>query len=310
MSAEYVAAVINSTIRMMTPVLFAALGSALCSRVRVFNIALEAQMLIAAFTGILVNYYTTNVWISVLAAVVSGMLVAFVVAILQVKLKASDMVVGTSMNLLVGGLTTYLLFITFNTKGSFQDSSMKGLPKIALPIIKDIPFLSTVFSRLTILDYLAIFTAIGMFFFMFRTVSGFRVLAVGVNKQAAISQGMNADRTQIMAVTFSGLLCGLGGVLLSLGQVVLYTENMTSGRGFFAMAAANLGRSHPIGVIISSFFFGFAEALGNSLQGTAIKSQLTMALPYVVTIIALVFSGGKVFKSKTKCKPEPADEKA
>lgn len=298
MDANYIAVVINSTIRMMTPVLFAALGSALCSRVKVFNIALEAQMLMGAFVAIWVNYFTHSVLLSVIAAALSGMFVALLVAILQVKFEASDMVIGTSMNLLVSGLTTFLLFITFHTKGAFQDSSLKGLPKIALPILKDIPFIGTVFSRLTILDYLALVAAVGLYVFLFKTISGFRLLSVGINKEAVVSQGINAERIQIMAVVFSGLLCGLGGVLLTLGQVTLYTENITSGRGFFAMAASNLGRTHPIGIIISSFFFGFAESIGNNLQGTAIKSQLTMALPYIVTILALVFSGGKLKKQK------------
>lgn len=298
MDMNYVAVVINGTIRMMTPVLFAALGSALCSRVKVFNIALEAQMLMGAFVAIWVNYLTRNVFLSVLAAAGAGMLVALLVAVLQVKFEARDMVVGTSMNLLVAGLTTFLLFITFHTKGAFQDTSLKGLPKIALPIIKDIPVLGAVFSNLTILDYLAVVTAVILYVFLFKTVSGFRLLSVGINKKAVISQGINAERIQIMAVVFSGFLCGLGGVLLTLGQVVLYTESITSGRGFFAMAASNLGRAHPIGIIISSFFFGFAEAIGNNLQNTAIKSQLTMALPYIVTILALVLSSGRLKQNR------------
>lgn len=298
MDANYIAVVINGTIRMMTPVLFAALGSAICSRVKVFNIALEAQMLMGAFVAIWVNYFTRNVFLSVMAAAGSGMLIALLVAILQVKFDASDMVVGTSMNLLVAGLTTFLLYITFNSKGAFNDPSLRGLPKIALPIIKDIPVLGGIFNNLTILDYLAVIMAVVLYVYLFKTVSGFRLLSVGINKKAVISQGINAEKIQILAVVFSGFLCGLGGVLLTLGQVVLYTENITSGRGFFAMAASNLGRAHPIGIIISSFFFGFAQAIGNNLQGTAIKSQLTMALPYIVTVLALVFSSGKLRKAK------------
>jgi simple sugar transport system permease protein len=116
---------------------------------------------------------------------------------------------------------------------------------------------------------------------------------VGINKNAVVSQGSNADRIQMMAVMFSGFLCGLGGVVLSLGQVTLYTEGMTAGRGFIALAANSLGRRHPIGVLISSGFFGSVQAIGNALQGTVIRSQLTMALPYLVTILALVFTSGK-----------------
>lgn len=294
---EYCAVVINSTIRMMTPVLYAALGSAICSKVWVFNIALEGQMLSAAFTAIVVNYFTGSVLLSVLAAMLAGMFVALVVGILQVKFQARDMVVGTSVNLLVSGATTFLLFTIFGTKGAFNDSSLKGLPKIDLPFIKDIPILGTILARLTFLDYFAIIMAIALYIYLFKTVGGFRLQAVGINKEAVVSLGINADLTQIGAVVFSGLLCGLGGVLLTLGQVTLYTENVTAGRGFFAMAASNLGGAHPIGVVISSFFFGFAEAIGNALQGTAIKSQLTMALPYIVTVVALVVSS-KRFRQK------------
>ena len=306
---EYIAVVINSTIRMTTPVLFVALGSMICQQVFVFNVALEGQMLIGSFIAIVVNYFTGNILLSVAAAGLSGMLVALVVGILQVKYESSDMVVGTSINLLIQGATTYLLFVIFHTKGAFTDSSLKGLPKIELPFIKDIPFLGTILSRLTLLDYFAIVMAVVLYFYLTRTVHGFRLRAVGINKQAVNSMGLGADRAQIGAVVFSGLLCGLGGVLLTLGQVTLYTENITAGRGFIGMAAATLGRNHPIGVVLSSFFFGFAQAIGNSLQSTAIKSQLTLALPYAVTVLALVFSSGKFHVKKAE-KPAATEKKA
>lgn len=295
---EYIAVVVNSTIRMMTPVLYVALGSMICSQVFVFNVALEGQMLIGAFIAIVVNYFTGSILLSVAAAALSGMLVGFLVGVLQVKYKSSDMVVGTSINLLVQGVTTYLLFVIFHTKGAFTDSSLKGLPKVDIPVLNQIPILNTVFNNLTVLDYMAVILAFVLYFYLTRTVSGFRLRAVGINKAAVNSLGLNAETAQIGTVMFSGMLCGLGGVLLTLGQVTLYTENITAGRGFIGMAASTLGRSHPIGVIISSLFFGFAQSIGYALQGTAIKSQLTLALPYIVTVLALVFSSGKFHAKK------------
>ncbi len=290
---------------MTMPVLYAALGSAICSRVKVFNIALEAQMLLGAFVSVLMSYYTHSALLAVLSAMAAGMLVALVVAILQVKFQASDMVVGTSLNLLISGLTTYLLFVLFNTKGAFNDSSLVGLPKMSSDFLQAIPvigtFLATVFGQLTLLDCLGIVLAVAIYIFMFKTIQGFRLLSVGVNKQAAISQGIHAERIQILAVLSSGLLCGIGGVLLTLGQVTMYTENITSGRGFFAMAASSLGRAHPIGVILSSFFFGFAEAIGFAFQNFKpfpIKSQLTAAVPYIATIIALILSSDRFRKAR------------
>jgi simple sugar transport system permease protein len=295
---EYIAVVINSTIRSTTPMLYAALGSAICSRVRVFNVALEAQMLLGAFIAILVNHFTANLILSVLAAIGAGMAIGLLVAVLQVKFSARDMVVGTALNLLIQALTTFLLFVVFHTKGAYTNPAMRGLPKISLPVIRNIPFLNTVLGQLTFLDYFAFIMAALIYIFLFKTVAGFHTLAVGINKNAAVSQGVHADRTQMLAVIFSGYLCGLGGVLLTLGQVTLYTENITAGRGFIAMAAGSLGRNHPVGVIISSCFFGAAQAVGNALQQTAIKSQLTMGLPYLVTVIALVFTGGRLRRQK------------
>lgn len=291
---NYVAVVINSTIRMTTPTLFVALGSALCSRAKVFNVALEGQMLVGAFSAIVANYATGSVPLSILAAIMVSMLLSFVVGFLQVQLKGSDMVVGTSVNLLASGATTFLLYVIFGVKGVFTSTKLVGIPKIRLPLVDGVPVLGTIFSQLTLLDYLSVVVALGMWFFLFRTVAGFRLRAVGMNQDATVSLGINAIRTKIAAVLFSGVLCGIGGSLLTLGQVTLYTENITAGRGFFAMAAASLGRAHPLGVVLSCFSFGFAEAIGFALQNSAVKSQLTMAIPYIVTVVALSLSSGKL----------------
>lgn len=297
MGIGYLAVLINSTIRSTTPVLLAALGSAICSQAGVFNIALEGQMLIASFTAIAVNYLTGSLLLSVVAGVLSGALVGTIVAILQVKYNAADMVIGTSINLLVGGLTSILLFLILGVKGGFNDPTLISLKKISLPFIRDIPFIGRVFDNLTIIDYLAYVIAIIIFIYLYKTVSGFRVISIGVNKEAAESLGIKAIRTRMMMVILSGALCGLGGTVLSIGQVTLFTENMTSGRGFIAMAAASMGMNHPLYIIISSLFFGFAQAFGASMQNT-IPSQLTMAIPYIATIIALAIFSNKTKKNK------------
>lgn len=290
MDMNYLASIINSTIRSTTPVLLAALGSAICSQVGVFNIALEGQMLIAAFTAIVVNYFTGSVFLAVAAGVISGTIIGFIVAVLQVKYKAADMVVGTSIQLLVSGLTSILLFVILGVKGGFSSPKLIALQKINLPIIKDIPFIGRVFQNLTVIDYLSYIIAIIVFIYLYRTVSGFRVLSIGINKEAAESLGIKAIRTRMIVVTISGALCGLGGTVLSLGQVTLFTENMTAGRGFIAMAAASMAQNHPIFAIISSLFFGAAQAFGVAIQNV-VPSQLTMSIPYIVTIIALaIFS--------------------
>lgn len=292
MNSTLLAVIINSTIRSTTPVLLAALGSAICSKVGVFNIALEGQILIACFTAIVVNFYTANVYIAVLSAVLSGAIIASLVSILQVKYKAADMVIGTSLNLLVSGITSILLFTLLGVKGSFSSPKLVVLPKIKLPIISDIPFIGRVFENLTIIDYLSYIIAILIFIYLYKTVQGFRVQSVGENKQAADSLGIKSLKIQMLTVIASGALCGLGGAVLSMGQVILFTENMSAGRGYIAMASASMGQNHPLLVIISSLFFGFCQALGVSLQNI-IPSQITFSFPYIGTIIALSVFGRK-----------------
>lgn len=295
MNTSLLAVIINSTIRSTTPVLLAALGSALCSKVGVFNIALEGQILIGSFVSIVVNFYTGNVYLAVLAGILSGSLVATFVSVLQVKYKAADMVIGTSLNLLVSGLTSILLFTLLGVKGSFSNPKLVILPKINLPIISSIPFIGRVFENLTIIDYMAYIIAILTFIYLYKTVWGFHLQSVGENKSAADSLGIKSLKIQMLTVIVSGALCGLGGCVLSMGQVILFTENMSAGRGYIAMASASMGQNHPILVIISSLFFGFCQALGVSMQNV-IPSQLTLAFPYIGTIIALSLFGKRAVK--------------
>jgi ABC-type uncharacterized transport system permease subunit len=294
MDANFIFAILNSAIRSTTAIMMAALGSAICNRSGVFNVALEGQMLIGSFAAIAINWFTGSIILSVFGGILAGGVIGALVGVLQVRYKAADMVVGTSVNLLVGALTSVLLFILFGVKGSFKNPALLSLPKINLPIVKDIPYISTLLSNLTILDYLSYVVAIGLFIYLFKTVGGYHLISIGVKREAAQSMGLRPQRTQIMAVMVSGLLCGFGGVVLSMGQVTLFTENMTSGRGFIGMAACNLGRNNPIIIIVSSLFFGFCDAFASIAQNS-IPSQITQSIPYIATIIALMlFSREKV----------------
>ena len=171
MNSAYIASILNSTLRSTTPILLAALGSAVCSRVGVFNIALEAQMLIACFFSIAVNYTTGSVLLSVAAGILSGALVGLIVAVLQVKYGAADMVKGG---------TTFLLYLFFGLRGVLNDPKLVSLHKINLPLIRDVPFLGRALENLTILDYLCYVIAVLLFIYLFKTVSGFRTHSVGI----------------------------------------------------------------------------------------------------------------------------------
>jgi len=300
MDANLIFATFNSVLRSTTPIMMAALASAICNRVGVFNVALEGQLLIGSFAAIAVNWYTGSILLAVLAGVLAGGVIGLLVGVLQVRYKAADMVVGTSINLFIMALTGILLSILFGVKGGFKDPALLSLRKIEVPIIKDIPYLSVLLRNLTIMDYLAYVIAILMFIYLFKTVWGYHLLSVGIKKDAAESMGLNSQGIQIITVLCSGLLCGYGGVVLSMGQVTLFSEGMTAGRGFIGMAACNLGAGNPVLIIISSLFFGFCDAFASIAQN-AIPSQFTQSVPYIATVLALILFSNRG-KKKLKIK--------
>ena len=299
MDLNFILTVVNSALRSTTPIMMAALASAICTRAGVFNVALEGQMLIGSFVGIAVNWFTHSTVLAVLAAEVAGGLVGVLVAVLQVRFNAADIVIGTSVNLLVGALTSIFLFVIFGVKGSFKNPALIPLHKVKLPVISQIPYLSTLFGNLSLLDYLAYGIAVVMFIYLFKTVSGYHMLSVGVKREAAESMGISALRLRIISVIVSGCLCGFGGVALSMGQVTLFTENMTAGRGFIGMAACNLGQNNPVLIVIASMFFGFCDTFASIMQNR-IPAQLTQSVPYISTILALIVFSRKRQKRTVK----------
>ena len=261
MNALYYASIINTVLRYTSPVLLATLASLLCSRAGVFNIALEGQMLLGSFFAIAVNYYTHSVVLSVLAGVAAGALVGLLVAVFQIRLGAKDMVVGTSVNILAVALSAYLLYAFFGVRGALADSSLVAMSKINLSFLPADFFLFRVFANLTFIDYGCYLIAVLLYIYMYKTIGGFHLRSVGINKAATESLGTKADRTQVCAMIVSGALCGLGGVALCMGGVTMFAENMTNGRGYVAMAAIHSG-----GGSSSAGYFGlsvFRRRAGN-----------------------------------------------
>lgn len=282
-------ALLSSTIRMVAPILLAALGGALCARVGIFNVGLEGLVLIGAFSAIVGNYFTGNVILAILFAAGMSVLFSLLFGYLSIQLQANVIVVGIAINFLALGLTTFGLRTIFDVKGAFYDKDMVGLPKVHIPLIEDIPIVGSLISGHSPLVYVSVLAAIFLYVFLYRTVIGFRILAVGMNKVAANSLGLKTNRLQYLAIVLCGVLCGMAGAQLSLGQVTMFTEGMTAGRGFIALVAMMLGQSHPLGIIGSSFLFGLMDALSIRLQGFSMPTQFTAMLPYVITIFAMFF---------------------
>ncbi|CAN7262982.1 ABC transporter permease [Paenibacillus sp. LjRoot56] len=282
-------ALFNSMFRMVAPILLAALGGAICSRVGLFNVGLEGFVLVGAFSAIVGNYYTGNVFLAVLIAVAVTMLFSCIFAYMSIHLQANVIVVGISFNFLALGLTAFCLKAIFHVKGAFYDKNMIGLPKWDIPLIKDIPVVGGIISGHSPLVYLAFVLVFVLQYFLFKSVTGFRMIAVGENPVAAKSIGIKVNRMQYLAVLICGVLCGLAGAQLSLGQVTMFTEGMTAGRGFIALVATMLGQANPIGVMASSLLFGLMDAFSIRLQGFSLPTHFTQMLPYIVTLLAMLF---------------------
>ncbi|MBP1992257.1 ABC transporter permease [Paenibacillus eucommiae] len=285
----------NATLRIVAPILLAALGGALCARVGLFNVGLEGLMLIGAFSAIAGNHLLGNVWLAVLFSILCVSLFSLLFGYLSIHLRANVIIVGISLNFLALGLTAFSLKAIFHVKGAYFNKDMIGLPKWEIPWIKDIPVLGDILSGHSPLVYLGLVIAVALHLIFFKTILGFRFLAAGENPVAARSLGIPVRRMQYTAVMICGVLCALAGAQLSLGQVTMFTEGMTAGRGFIALVATMLGQSNPLGVAASSLLFGFMDAVSTRLQGFSLPTNFTQMLPYVVTLIAMFFFKGSSY---------------
>jgi simple sugar transport system permease protein len=282
-------ALINSSIRLATPIILAALGGAICNRSGVLNLALEGKMLLGAFLGIMAAYYFGNSALGLLAAVLVGGLLGAFFAFVYIKYSVNLIILAIAINMLILELTVYFMRILFGNVGTWSDPSIQKLPDIALPIIQDIPVLGEILSGHNIVVYLSWFIGIFGYVVLFHTKFGRHIRAVGENRDAAEAVGINSRRVQMMALVISGALAALGGAFLSIGHLTLFTRNMSNGRGWVGVSAALFGFNHPIGVLFSGLFFGFASAFAVRLQNvTDLPPSLVQVLPHFATIFALV----------------------
>lgn len=296
---DYVSVLLQTTLRTFPPVFLAGLGGMLANRVGILNLGLEGTMLMGAFVGAVVSYFTGSIWVALLAAGTAGALVGVIFSILTVRFKANATVVGIAVNLFSAGLTTYLLSVFFNVRGSFSDPKIVPLPKINIPFLDNVPILSA-FSGQTITVWIAIIMIVVMHIVMYHTPLGLRIRATGYHPMAVTTAGCNMHRIQYGSLIFGSFLAGIGGVHLSLGQLSMFTEDMTSGRGFIAFAAAIFGKDTPIGTFFGSLLFSFADAATRKIQTLGFPSSLLDTIPYVITVITLWIVARRGFARKRK----------
>ena len=286
-----------SVLRVTTPVLFASLGALLSNIAGVINIALEGMMLTSAFWGVMVSSWTNSPWIGLLAGVASSIIMSIALAYFHLNLKTDLILAGIALNIFASGSTVFLLYFFTGDKGSSASVKSYVIPKIDIPLIKDIPILGDILSGHNVLTYLALISVVIVQFLIYKTPLGLRMRAVGENPDAAKSVGVSEIKVKYTSLVLSGLMAGLGGAFLSMGYVSWFARDMTNGRGFIGLAAQALGGKSAIGGMLGAFLFGFAEALSYSLQAIRLPSEFTNMLPFIFTIIALaVYARSKMLQ--------------
>jgi general nucleoside transport system permease protein len=281
-----------ASLSLAVPLAFAALGGMYSERSGVLNIALEGMLITGAFTSAAATFYTGNPWLGVLCALIAGGLVGLLHAFLCITLYVNQLVSGLAINLVAAGLTSFLARLVFNASTTQR---LPGIEPMVIPGLANIPILGSLLFQQDVLVYLLItLVAVSMYIF-FYTSFGLTLRAVGEYPQAAATAGLSVSRVRYLAVVVSGCLASLGGADLTLVQIKFFTEGMSAGKGFIAIAALIFGRWHPLGSTLACFLFGATEALQLRVQalGANIPYQFLVMLPYAIALFALLGLAGK-----------------
>lgn len=302
MTVEMLSNILFATLRVTTPLLLAGMAGLISQRVNLLNIALDGLMLFGAFFAVVFGALLGSPWYGVLFAILFTLLITFFYALVVVQFNANLIVAGLAINTLATGLTAYLLVVLFNSRGAYSPVGLTSLPAIHLPLIKDIPVLGNILSGHGVLVYISWLVVIAVGLLLYRTPLGLHIRAVGEHREAAETAGIKVKWVQYIALLIGGMLASLGGVQLSIGNLTLFTDNMTNGRGFIALAAVFFGAARPGWTALGCLLFGLFEILQFRLQTTTrIPPQLPQMLPYIIVVAALtVLSVQKRLRKRVK----------
>lgn len=302
----FTAATLGVVLAKVAPILLAALGGAFTQQGNTLNIGLEGMMLLGAFGAVAVGSATGSPLVGVLAAVGSALLLALVFGVVVLYLQADEIVVGIGINLLAAGLTVFLLEVVYGSSGVTPAGVSSPLPRVPIGPLAEISVLGPALDRQTPLVWVAFLAVPVCALLIYRTRFGVHLRAVGEEESAAVAAGIDVRRVKLTSVLLSGLLCGLAGAQLAMATLGVFTQNMTSGRGFIAVAALTFGLARPVRTMVAATIFGAADAVADQLSIAGINSNLALMTPYVITIVALTLTGLRVHRAlRARRRPAP-----
>lgn len=280
-----------ATVRVATPLLLAAIGETYAERAGVLNLGIEGTMFFGAFVGFFVADMTGSLWIGLGGALLSGALAGLLMALLTVRLGVNQHVSGLGITLLLTGLSLFAFRLQYG--GRATPPSIEPFPQVSP--FAGVPILGTLLEQY-LLTYLTFLLLVPLaWWLLYRTSFGLKVRAVGENPEAADAAGVNVFRIRTIALAAGGALMAAGGAFLSLAQLGAFTHGIVSGRGWVAIALVIFGNWDPLKVTLGSLIFGGTFALQLRLQAMGLQLPIPyetfLALPYLVTIVALVLAG-------------------
>jgi simple sugar transport system permease protein len=279
-------AIISSAIRLAVPYTLAGLGGTYSERSGVVNIGLEGQMLTGAFTAVAVTNMSGSPWLGLVSAVVVGMMLGLVHAVVCITFKADQIVSGLAIIIFAAGITVFFSWLLFDKTQIMVEGTLR------VPFLHDFQGLNVLFSAIPPLVFVTAFIIIASHIVIFKTVFGLRLRSVGEHPQAADTLGINVFKMRYVAVMISGGLAGMGGAYLSLEHAHYFVKGISGGRGFIGLASMIFGKWTPFGTAGAGLLFGFGEAIKPYLP-KVVPSQFIDMIPYVLTIFVLTSAIGR-----------------
>lgn len=302
LSVGFITAFLSAAVRLAVPLMYGGLGETVSEKTGILNIGMEGVMLSGAFFSFAGAWYSGSAIVGLFFGILGGVGVSALHATLSVKLAKDQTVSGLALNMVIIGLTSFL-YKLISSGQSYQQ--VETFPTIAIPLLSQIPFIGEAFFNRDILTYMLYIMLVIVLLFYKKTKPGLSFAAVGENPRAAASAGVPVHQYQWISMIVNGICGGIGGAYLVLVQLGVFTENMTSGRGYIALATVILGRYTPFGMFGAALLFGAANALQIRLQtiGVSVSPYLLAILPYAITLVAMLGAIGKNSQPESLSKP-------
>lgn len=279
--------IIRTTCYSLPPLLLAGLGGMITAKVGILNLGLEGMMLLGAFAAVIINFFSGSSMIGLLAAIMLGCLLGLVFAVFNIRLKVNNIIMSVGINMFAVAITKYLLGVMFGSSGAFTSDKIVKMPLMPLSFLANVPILR-VFHNLPLVFWLAL-AITGILGFIIRyTTWGLRIRATGLNDTAVNTAGVNPTSIRYVCLVISGGFCGMAGAYLSTSYLAMFTNGMTSGRGFLGNIASIMGNRTALGTFLGSLLFSATDGITMKIQTSGFPSQLIQLIPYLLAFAVII----------------------